>query len=563
MNQIHLSSENFIKALQGKLVEDEEGKKHNFLRTRYPIRSVEHRNVVVIDERIVVFDKIDIKPVQDENVLVFPYTVLIKGGRYENVFVFSGGIFQASVYIDGGVFQRAFLITGGEFQSSFVITKGSQFLYRFAIDGGEFNGAFNIEGMVTFPDLVSIGGGVFKDQVNILGGNFMNDFTIYGGKFHDFSIFGMSEFHSKFTIEGGEFLFFHIEGNAIFHSLVQVLKGEFKDQFTITGGVFKDRLQVYGGSFSKKMIIYTPNESLINELIFSFLSPIEHRIEIREGSNINNLVFKEGVAANGRVQIQPIQLNKLIFENFTNEGRLEIIGIDGLKSKISTLEIRESYLGNTIFRNFNFYSFRQIIINSSEFSNIKLIDSYFPLRGNQVANDAKSPYSWVGGKTLVSTEVSQEPIQMAELYNQLYLAMKQQGRRPLEMEFYAIHLYWLRKGTVDWRNRLPIMVHGLSTKYGTRWYKALNWIFGLGLLLYFFYSVSLSGIEIGFQHLSWKNFWFHLNHFFQFLFPVRKLSFIAYTQLTPLATLIDIFWRIAQGYLIYQMITAFRRFGRK
>ena len=307
-------------------------------------------------------------------------------------------------------------------------------------------------------------------------------------------------------------------------------------------------------------------------MIFNLHSLITSKIIIEVKSKINQLIFQKGIASGGAVYINSIQVQQLIFEDFANEGVLEITGVTSKTYQVPSVPFRyiersipihlllnrklvflRSNLDNAVFKGVDFESFDQIVISDSKLNNISTVNSHLPVGGGEVRSQLEED-----NNTLL-----QKASEMAEIYNQLYLAMQKQGNRKWELAYYGAYLDWESKATKHWLSKIPLILHHQSTRYGSQWYRALGWIIGLSLILYFAYSISLGGITFGLRYLSWKSIWFHLNHYFQFLYPVRKISFIQNTQLTPLATFIDIFWRIVFSYLLYQMVVAFRRLGRK
>ncbi|OJJ23266.1 hypothetical protein BKI52_02610 [marine bacterium AO1-C] len=643
-DKIHLSADQFIRALQGKVVLDKTGKQHKFLYKKIRIEETVYENTVVIDQRVVISEKIVIK--EDEFLgekLVFPHPILILGGYfqfrfriegghfqsdfriyggvfqsdfriyggnfksmfriYRGVFLseFSiyGGIFQSDFRISGGYFQSWFRIYGGDFQSEFRIS-GSVFQSEFIIYGGDFQSWFSIEGGTfqswfrieggTFQYKFHIRGGYFRGSFHILGGQFQSGFQIDKGQFKSFLIKG-GRFQRLFRIEGGDFqAFFQILGGQ-FHSIFridngtfyvfQVLDGQFQGWFAIFGGQFQEKISIEDGVFTQGILVENNREkAIINH--FETLITITSRLVIRKNSQIHLLTFKGGVANGGSVYINPIYLQKLEFEDFINEGKLEITGVrlraidlrkikQNLSPKVnikqvlspkwitleskSQINLSKSNLGNAVFKAVAFEEFGQVSIGDTKLNNISTVNKHFPLKAENLGNRADD-----AGK------LQHDPAQMAEIYNQLYLAMQKQGNRLKEMEYYSQYLSWQRKATLqekNWPALISLSLYQFSTNFGQSWVKGLGISLLIGLIFYFFYSISLGGVQVGFQYLTFDNIFFHGKHFFQFLLPTHKLDFIPHTQSRFLSSFLDIFSRIALGYMYYQTITAFRRFGRK
>ena len=78
---IHLSAKNFIKALQGKLVKDENGIQHNFF---YKSRQLVLIKGILVTEDVII----------DNESLEFPYRISIVRADFQGDFFISGGIFK-------------------------------------------------------------------------------------------------------------------------------------------------------------------------------------------------------------------------------------------------------------------------------------------------------------------------------------------------------------------------------------------------------------------------------------------------------------------------------------
>lgn len=149
MKPIHLSAHNFIKALQGKQVPDEQTNKlHCFLCKGADVELPKYDKVVVIDG-VLVSEVVMLgatKP--NESLPDFSYPVVIRGGTFERWFVIlpshfqedfciAGGNFQGNFRVAGGLFSGNFNILGGNFEASFQVLEG-KFLSTFRIAGGRY-----------------------------------------------------------------------------------------------------------------------------------------------------------------------------------------------------------------------------------------------------------------------------------------------------------------------------------------------------------------------------------------------------------------------------------------
>ena len=533
--QIPLSAEAFIEALQGKAVYDLNGERRSFFYKKYKINGYEYKNIVVI-EHILVKEEIKINQNQ-----VFEYSIIFIGGEFQREFRIEGGEFQSSFFISGGEFQREFRIEGGEFQSSFSI-EGGEFQSYFFISGGEFQWGFRISG------------GEFQSSFSISGGEFKSYFRISGG-----------EFQSSFRISGGEFKgFFFISG------------GEFKSDFRISGGEFQWGFRISGGEFQNIRIFNGGDKSYISHISLNVF--IRWEINIEKDSQINTITFQKNIKSDGAVYLRDFNINQIAFTGFENEGTLSLMNIQAqsliydieeetkdneitktlIKPKNqSLLKIENSDLGKAKFINVGLDQFDELIMNGTKVNEISTTDTHFPLRNILTEKN--------NGKI----KSRQAPGKLAEIYNQLYLAMQKQGNRSQELEYYAQYLHWRLKAylneglkNIDFSAVVSLWFNRISTRYSTSWIQGLIGILVVGWIFYFLYIASLPEYSL-FKSVDWGTLSLHFRHFPEFLFPARKFNYITGTSPGFLANTIDILGRVFISFWVYQTIMAFRRYGRK
>ncbi|OJJ23265.1 hypothetical protein BKI52_02605 [marine bacterium AO1-C] len=614
-DKIHLSANQFIKALQGeKQVVDKQGNKHNFFYTRYKLGNTNHNNAVVIDSRVVVSEPILIEENEllgDE--LVFPEPILILGGTFQSWFRIDGGDFQNSFRIDGGDFQNSFRIEGGTFQDEFHIDGGT-FQDLFHIDGGTFQDLFHIYG-ATFQDEFHVYGATFQKWFRVYGGTFQGGFSIYKSVFQDwFSIEGgvfqdgfninRSDFQDEFHIYGGTFLdrfriyegtfqdWFRIE-RGTFQDWFSIYGGTFQNSFRIEGGTFQNSFRIEGGTFQNSLCIeggefnqeFTLDNASNQSIIYHFqiMTPISSKFVIKKNAQLHQLTIKEGVTSNGMLYIESVHLHRLTFTNFINEGKLEVTGVrmgafdlrkvkQSLSPKIdikrmlplqwitlkgkSQIVLSESNLGNAVFKTVAFKDFDQIVIKDTKVNNISVLNEHFPLKAKKLGNQVDDRKG----------KLKHEPPKMAEIYNQLYLAMQKQGFKSQEMKYYATYLKWELQSA--WKAKklgkvFPLFLSKISTNFGQSWLLGVCWFFVLGFLCYWGYIENINWKGVKLEYTFKQNFGVQVQYYFQFLNPIRKGHLITDAKLNWMLVCIDFTWRIIFGYLTYQIVAAFRRFGRK
>lgn len=577
--RVCILSEDLIPALQRKTILDLRGERQNFLTTRKECEEIViHERVLVIsrnqdftkmtDEDFAFFQDLenrlkmflgpgrgDPKAKKQKEQPTFGYPICIEGGSFYGLevlrgcftkqFKIKGGTFVDSFFIEGATFQQGFVVTEGNFETGLTIyrtkfcpTDGLS--HGFTIEGGDFS-------YVSINDSTFKAGDEHRCSFLISGGFCKGDFYIQ-----------KNEFKSDVIIRKG-----------IFASLFNIVNSTFEQNLMIKGGNFETSLNILGSKFEKELIFeaedvnvfrigsFFQSELEINHLIIQPHVFITQRIIIQKNAQITNLTLKQGITTSGSFYIYPIQIQTLTFDNFINEGRLEITGLEGKNDNQvkSSFRIIQSNLGNAVLRGVNFSSFSKIIILQAKLNNISTIQNHFP-------NTLKQAYS----TTLEGTKQYQSPKEIAEIYNQLYLAMQKQGNRTIEMNFYAQFLHWQHKVAIK-EKKVPAIIsltlHKWSTNFGQNWLWGFGWFILLSFCFYALYIQNLTCEKQTTDCLRQTQSFSFAKHYLQFINPIRKGKLIPWAELTASMVLIDLVWRIIVGYLTYQIITAFRRFGHK
>lgn len=114
---------------------------------------------------------------------------------------------------------------------------------------------------------------------------------------------------------------------------------------------------------------------------------------------------------------------------------------------------------------------------------------------------------------------------------------------------------WSSEWWVYWLNKK-------SNKHGESWWQAVQFIVYVSVPIYCFYCFSTP--QFSFQgNWDWKLFGDFLGYYFSFLLPTHKVDFIPDVKQNVGTLFFDFFGRIAIGYGIYQLISAFRKHGKK
>ena len=257
-------------------------------------------------------------------------------------------------------------------------------------------------------------------------------------------------------------------------------------------------------------------------------------------------------------------------DGFLNSGNLAFQSCCSTENEGSSFETYDSSLGKTEFRNFLFQSFKQVIISTSQWSQITYSSTKW-FKDEQLKT-LTDPDPLVVRKDFFSEEELKR-----EVYRQLKYASERQGDRVQALVFKAREHKAYRKHIKfckDWKgSNYWILKFNWTNDHG------LNWIRPLALTLLataLFYPIEL--IEAS-PNLTWTFDWSpegrlrvwdlmneNLGVYWQMLNPTRRTDIVFKNvigkggRVSALVYFLETFHRIILTYLVFQTISAFRKF---
>ena len=256
---------------------------------------------------------------------------------------------------------------------------------------------------------------------------------------------------------------------------------------------------------------------------------------------IEKLSFN-GSLNSAEISMNMIKVQELSFQEFTkpSSGILNLSRIKPLNDK-SSVTIRNSFLGSTSFYDCDFASFKSFSVASSHFIELIYANTTWP-KEISIANVDKftpSPYS--------SEDVN---VQLRETFRQLKISASKQGDKLQEAVVYRNEMVYLNKtlsSNTHFTTKLSLLLSLISNNHKQNWILPIIWLFVLNI---FFVLITFSN---GICHLN-----FNWAIFFNLLNPAHRFSDLEIGK-SFLNLLVDFSSRIINGFLIYQIVTAFRK----
>ncbi len=233
--------------------------------------------------------------------------------------------------------------------------------------------------------------------------------------------------------------------------------------------------------------------------------------------------------------------------NFTNIGNITISNIK-LNQNIC---IENSDLGKTTFIDCNF-SEQKMIFDSSKITEVALAGGYLPKPSNIYC--------------LAENQDEQKKLalsQIKKIYQNMGDVVTASRYQAEELNTYMNTL------SFGWE-KLNLTLNKITNNHGQSWGKAFKILLVGGIILYCLYCFSL-GFTIDFSKQGFEKLFRNSGYFLEFLNPIRKSDFLPKvlidakeeTDVPTIAFVVDSISKIFTAYLIYQLIAAFRKHGKK
>lgn len=279
------------------------------------------------------------------------------------------------------------------------------------------------------------------------------------------------------------------------------------------------------------------------------------KIDIEECA-LEHLEFRGIVEKDKYITITKSELYSLEFDGLYNNGVISFRSVSLAGN--GRLLMKNSSLGKTDFILCQFED-ANFIFQNSKLTEVFLAETNFP---RSVKGDS--------GRVFAQAQLA---------FGQISTAYQKQGDtvRYLEYQAREIEAHYETLAWIDgkrwqfWRfsfTKLSLFLNKLSSDFGRNWGKGLAFSLGMGLVLYYFLIVSSDQFHIGWPSFDSKL----VGPFFKFMNPLRFFETEnlfktsgdkPYLTLQPISYFVDFIARILLAYGYYQVIQAFRRYGRK
>ena len=253
--------------------------------------------------------------------------------------------------------------------------------------------------------------------------------------------------------------------------------------------------------------------------------------------------------------IENTRIHQLFIRDFSAQKETNFYNIAPLKKQGSLVEIHKSNLDNTWFDNIEFSSYDTVSFYRAKFVKTRFSSCNFTIKNTDFENF----------KTLANVHYPDEKPEnyykdQYETFLQLKLSLETSGNFYESQKLQAFAFQSLRKiKNVSIGDKVILCLNRKSNNHGLSIGLPFLWFLGFTISFYIFYLCSLKKIYFD-GDIDYKL----VGHYFSFIDLTHRPDFlIDKEKLSAWSLFWDFSNKIISGYLIYQFVSAFRKYGRK
>ncbi|WP_299104307.1 hypothetical protein [uncultured Tenacibaculum sp.] len=299
---------------------------------------------------------------------------------------------------------------------------------------------------------------------------------------------------------------------------------------------------------------YNPTKQQLDSIDIGFTLNYDFEFEHKEtlilSSRLQNLTLNG--KTNGVLKIENTKIENVFMRNFSPTNEFKLYQIEPI-SKKGKFEVHESILDNSWFNNVKLNKYETVSFFKSSLSEIRFTSTTFPKVGTNFETFKSLEnvhYPDIKGESYYKDQY--------EVFLQLRLALLNTGNTYEAQKMKSIAFNALKKNkSVGFGDKLILWLNRHSNLHGIEPLRAFCWILVFSIILYLFYLNSL-GLLFG-KSINWSL----VANYFSFLDLTHKSNFLVEkSKLSDWAIVIDFINKLVIGYLIYQFIASFRKFGK-
>lgn len=257
----------------------------------------------------------------------------------------------------------------------------------------------------------------------------------------------------------------------------------------------------------------------------------------------------------GKVSIENCLVDNQYFSDVSGDAELQLYNVKPVNEEDSKLSIHKCNLDKSWFDNVEFETYSKISLYRSKISKAVFTSCTFP--NNYKKFEKFMPIENVHYPDEKTLNYHKDQY---EILLQLKMAFDATGNYFEAQKILAISHEALQRVSIPDEDQFILGLNNISNKHGLSIVRPFFWFLGLTILGYILYLASLGKIFDCSKPVDWKLF----GYYFSFIDITHRSDFLVDKEaLTGWALTIDSLSKIVVGYLIYQFIAAFRKYGKK
>ena len=273
---------------------------------------------------------------------------------------------------------------------------------------------------------------------------------------------------------------------------------------------------------------------------------------------------------NGEIVIEDCKIDNVFFRNFSPKEDFTLYNLE-TRSKIKgKFEVHNSNLDNTWFNSVKLNQYFIVFFKSS-FINTKFYSTIFPSTKELLNSNSLSSIENIHYPDK-KTNKSAYNRDMYELFLELKQTLEKRGNVFEAQKMKSIAHSFLNKITTSkiwksefWDSTLILFLNRISNFHGVSPRNSILLIIGFILLFHWLTVLSYKSYYLTFN--SWEEVLGIIDNTKRYIFvlanPTHRISsLVPNGEITGYTYMVSFFSRIVVGYLYYQFIAAFRRFGK-
>lgn len=275
--------------------------------------------------------------------------------------------------------------------------------------------------------------------------------------------------------------------------------------------------------------------------------------ELKIQNCILNSLSLQG-SAKGKLKIENAEINNFYIRDFSSELEILLYNISPYKTN-SKFEVHKSNMDNVWFDNIDFISYQTLSFYRTRFAKATFTSCNFP-------DNSLDFQKFMNLKNINYPEQKAQNYykDQYETFLQLRKSLESTGNYFEAQKLEAISKDSLRKiSSLPTYDKLILYLNNVSNNHGLSIERPFIWLLIFSVIFYILYLTSIDRFFVC-TEFDWNL----VGYYFSFIDITHRTDFlVSKGELNGFSLIIDYLNKVVIGFLIYQFISAFRKYGKR